>query len=243
LFFFYRYTFFFIRYGDLITIERVLGILQQRLYVLGDSQTGRQALRNRAFLFREGAATYKKENAAFPFLAMKTRSVKRSLFGFLGNYLGFQGYYNPFTGEAQVNTTVPLFLQPNIVCHEMAHQAGYAKENEANFVGYLSGRRSPNPCFRYSVYFDLLLYGLLEMQLRDTIRAAAIAKTLHPQVKNDIREWQDFRKRHKNPLETVVMWFYGQYLRANNMPSGMATYNEVIAWLIAYYKKEGAVAL
>ncbi len=56
----------------------------------------------------------------------------------LGNYLGFTGYYNPFTGEAQVNTTVPQFLLPNIALHEMGHQIGYAKEDEANFSAYLA---------------------------------------------------------------------------------------------------------
>jgi len=31
-------------------------------------------------------------------------SVKSSLFSYIGLYLGYGGYYNPFTGEAQVNT-------------------------------------------------------------------------------------------------------------------------------------------
>lgn len=221
-------------------LDTVMNILKERLNKLGDSQTGRQALRKRPFLFSEGTKTYRKENVPYPFMAMTNASVKRSMFGSIGNYLGFQGYYNPFTSEGQVNTTVPVFMRPNIVCHEMAHQAGYAKENEANFVGYLAGKFSPNPCFRYSVYFDMLLYGLVEMQVRDSARMPVFMKNLHPQVKADIREWQDFRRKHKNPIEGIVMWFYGQYLKANSMPSGLNTYNEVVAWLIAYYKKYGA---
>jgi hypothetical protein len=31
----------------------------------------------------------------------KYPSVKPSIFSYLGNYLGFTGYYNPFSGEAQ----------------------------------------------------------------------------------------------------------------------------------------------
>lgn len=221
-------------------LDTVLRIVSDRLHQLGDVQSERKALAKRSFLFSEGAKMYKKEYAPYPFMEIRHVSVKRSLFGRIGNYMGFQGYYNPITGEAQVNTTVPLFMQPNIVCHEMAHQAGYTKENEANFVGYLAGKQSPNPCFRYSAYFDLMLYGVLEMQLRDTARARILINELHPQVREDIREWQRFRKAHKSPVEYVVMWFYGQYLKANSMPSGVATYNEVIAWLIAYYKQYGA---
>jgi hypothetical protein len=79
------------------------------------------------------------------------------LWGWLGNYVGFTGYYNPFTGEAQVNTTVPKFLQPFTASHEVAHQLGYAKEMEANFVGYLAASHSTDTLFRYSVYLDLFL--------------------------------------------------------------------------------------
>jgi len=54
-----------------------------------------------------------------------------------------------------VNTTTPVFTQPFTTCHEIGHQLGYAKENEANFAGYLSARSSRDPAFLYSVYFDL----------------------------------------------------------------------------------------
>ena len=77
-------------------------------------------------------------------------SVKFSFYGYLANYLGFSGYYNPFTGEAQVNTTVPRFVQPFTTCHEIGHQLGYAKEKEANFCGFLATKSSPDPAFRYS---------------------------------------------------------------------------------------------
>ena len=56
----------------------------------------------------------------------------------------FLGYYNPFTGEAQVNTNVPAFVIPFTTCHEMAHQIGYASESEASFVGFLVIRNSNN---------------------------------------------------------------------------------------------------
>ena len=61
-----------------------------------------------------GKASLAYQNAAkkFSFLAYQPASIKPSLFSYAGNYLGFQGYYNPFSGEAQVNTTIPRFLEP-----------------------------------------------------------------------------------------------------------------------------------
>jgi hypothetical protein len=166
-------------------------------------------------------------------------SIKSSLFGWLDNYMGFGGYYNPFTGEAQVNTNVPAFTQPYTTCHEMAHQLGYAKENEANFVGYLAARSSPDPAFRYSVYFDLYLYAARELYLRDSNLVRPIRETLKPGIRRDFRELQQFNRKYINPFEPVIRKLYGNYLKANRQPQGMKTYDEVNAWLIAYGRKYG----
>ena len=42
-----------------------------------------------------------------PRFAYRVHSVKPSLFSYPGLYIGFAGYYNPFTGEAQVNMLDP----------------------------------------------------------------------------------------------------------------------------------------
>jgi Protein of unknown function (DUF3810) len=71
------------------------------------------------FLKTENA--YISAQKKYPFLRYEKRSIKKSIWGWLGNYTGFLGYYNPFTGEAQINTTVPKFTQPFTSCHEVAH--------------------------------------------------------------------------------------------------------------------------
>jgi hypothetical protein len=170
-------------------------------------------------------------------------SVKPSLYSYLGNYLGYTGYYNPFSGEAQVNTTVPLFIQPFTTCHEIGHQLGYAKENEANFAGYLSAKSSQNPAFRYSVYFDLYSYARFYLYKQDSVAAKQLDAQLHPGIKADYKELREFVKKHRNPVEVVIDKLYGQYLKANQQPSGKLSYNEVVAWLVAYYKKYGKEAI
>src|SRR6202000_2251370 len=51
-------------------------------------------------IFDESIDAYKTLAVTYPFLNYHPSSVKRSLWGWVGNYLGFAGYYNPFTGEA-----------------------------------------------------------------------------------------------------------------------------------------------
>lgn len=189
------------------------------------------------------AQSYQLATPVYPWLVYRNRSVKASLFSYLGDYMGYLGYYNPFTGEAQVNMTVPVFVLPFTACHEMGHQLGYAKENEANFAGYLSAKSSDNAAFRYSVYFELYNYGIRELYGRDSIAAIALNKQKPEQVKKDIIELRAFYTRYENPVEPYIRKLYGQYLKANEQPSGMQSYNEVMAFLIAYYKKYGEAAL
>ena len=208
--------------------------------------TGKQnraLISNKKSLFSSAIHSYEllgKKNIVF---AYKTPSVKPSLFSYMGNYLGYTGYYNPFSGEAHVNTTVPLFIQPFTTCHEIGHQLGYAKENEANFAGYLSAKNSTDPNFLYSVYFELYSYGRPYLYYQDSLLLKKLDSCLRPGIKHDFRELREFYLSHVNPAEKVIDRLYNQYLKANEQPSGRITYSEVIIWLVAYYRKYGKEAL
>ncbi len=228
--------------ADLDTLARVM---QNRVnYYAGYvTEQERDSFDRKRVLFRGAAEAYKQSAQQYPFLQYRNQSMKPSLFSYLGNYLGFQGYYNPFTGEGQVNTTVPRFIEPYVTTHEIAHQLGYAKESEANFVGYLAARRHPSAAFRYSVYYDMYNYAVNEIFLFDSLLARSIQDRVHIQVQKDQQEFRMFMRKYKNPVEKLIMWAYGQFLKANNQPAGKRSYNEVLIWLIAYYKKYGLQAL
>jgi Protein of unknown function (DUF3810) len=176
---------------------------------------------------------------SYPFIHYENASIKKTLFGRIENYMGFMGYYNPFTGEAQINTTVPSFAIPNVVAHEMAHQIGYAKEDEANFVAFLNAKNSKHIALRYSGYFDVLQYCSTELYHIDSNAVKKYKQQMHPTVRRHLVEWKQFYKSHQSFVSTLVMWIYNQYLKANDMPQGIATYNQVVALLIAYNKKYG----
>jgi hypothetical protein len=207
------------------------------------SRVNREAILRKRNLFDGATAAYDQLARSEADFTYTFRSVKPSLYSYLGNYLGYTGYYNPFSGEAQVNTTVPSFIQPFTTCHEIGHQLGYAKENEANFAGYLSAKSSKDALFRYSVYFDLYSYSRYYLFALDSVAAKKLDAQLPPGVKADYRELREFVKKYRNPIEVVIDHLYGQYLKANNQPGGKLSYNEVVAWLVAYYKKYGAAAI
>ena len=192
-------------------------------------------------LFSKINQAYAHAGVVYPFLKYQPVSLKPSLWSWLGNYMGFTGYYNPFTGEAQVNTLVPKFLQPFTTCHEVAHQLGYAKEMEANFVAYLAAAESKDTLLQYSVYLELFMYSNRNFFMNDSVAAKEIGKQLLPEVKADLKEWRAFNKKYRNPVEPVFRWIYGKYLERNQQPQGVLSYDEVTGFLIAYYKKFGKI--
>jgi len=225
---------------DTATLKQVTADLIKKVntYKLQIKDAGLVYPGNKA-IFKEAAAAYEQAEKRFSFLQYKNPSVKKSFFSEAGNYLGYLGYYNPFTGEAQVNVNVPQFLIPYITCHEIGHQLGYASESEANFVGYLAAKSSEDKLFNYSVYFDLFNYANNELFYRDSIAARANYKQLDTLVKLDMKAYRSYVLKYRNPIEPLVRIFYNNYLKANNQPKGIESYNEVIAWLIAYWKKYG----
>ncbi|MBK8521352.1 MAG: DUF3810 domain-containing protein [Ferruginibacter sp.] len=192
-------------------------------------------------LFVKVQDAYKKAEKIYPFLIYQPVSLKPSVWSWVGNYMGFTGYYNPFTGEAQVNTLVPKFLQPFTSCHEVAHQLGYAKEREANFVGFLSATASKDTLLHYSVYLDLFMYSNRNLFATDSVAAKEYRNKLVPAVIDDLKEWRAFYQKHRNPVEPVFRWIYGKYLEGNQQPQGVLSYDEVTGFIIAYYKKYGKI--
>jgi len=203
----------------------------------------RKALESNHTIHRLGIQSYQEASQRFPYLQYRQPSIKTSLYTYVGHFFGFTGYYNPISGEAQLKSTVPRFLQPFIMNHEIAHQVGYAKENEANLVAYLTGYRSSQPTVRYATYFEAYLYAIRDLGRRDSTLAKELHTSLHPQVQQDLVELMDYLVKNENVVEPYISRFYDQFLKLNRQPKGTRTYNEVVAWLIAFQKKYGLSAI
>jgi hypothetical protein len=190
-------------------------------------------------LRRECVASYQSAAHQYPFLYFEYSSAKPHSLYTIGNYLGFLGYLNPFTAEAQLNTTIPLMLKPAVMCHEMGHQTGYASESEANFIAFVTCRQSQSPAFRYSIYFDMYGYAVSDLYYRDSAYAKKELDRLPSKIKRDRWSVRQFFRQYKNPVTPLIDWFYDKYLKLNSQPKGRASYNEVVGWMIAYAKRYG----
>lgn len=173
-------------------------------------------------------------------LKLSTRiSLKPSLYSSMMNYMGVSGYFNPFTGEAQVNQQIPAVELPFTSCHEIAHELGYGFEYEANFIGYLVSTSDKNAFFNYSGHLTALMYALPELRSRDSTGFKKIIKTLTPGIIADIRNDLLYWRKYRGSTERLISYFYTGYLKANKQPQGMQSYSDLVPLLCAYYKQYG----
>ncbi|GAA3572059.1 DUF3810 domain-containing protein [Snuella lapsa] len=171
----------------------------------------------------------------FPHLEYHPTSVKKSLFSYPLTYMGFSGYLNPLTNEAQVDALIPASILPTTTSHEIAHQLGFAAENEANFIGCLAAISHDDKYFNYAGYTFALRYCLNEIYSRDEMLYETLVETVNKGILNNYKEVREFWEAHENPTEPLFKLFYSNYLKANKQNKGMESYSYVVALFVNYF--------
>ncbi len=172
-----------------------------------------------------------------PMFKYQRPSLKKSVFSYFLTYMGYSGYLNPFTNEAQVNAKIPKFRYPFVSSHEVGHQIGYSAENETNFVGYLAATENEDIYFKYSAYTCVLGYCLNEIKINDEEKFNRLYNELNPGITKNYDEVANFWAAHENPLEPVFKSIFNTFLKANNQADGIQSYSKVVALLVNYHKR------
>ncbi len=189
-------------------------------------------------LFNKTMDGYKVIAKEHPIFAYKAKSIKQSIYSLPLTYMGFSGYLNPFTNEAQIDGLIPLYQYPATACHEQAHQLGYAAENETNFIGYLASINNPDIYYKYSGYVSALRQCLNEVYRRDKESFELLKTKINKGILLNFQESNTFWNNYKNPLEPVFKVIYSNFLKANNQDKGIESYSYAVALLVNYYKEK-----
>ncbi len=187
-------------------------------------------------MFKSTINGYTNLKKDFPSLELGTQSVKKSNWSVGLTYMGYSGYLNPFSGEAQVNSLIKTYKFPVVSCHEQAHQLGFAKENEANFIATLASIYNDDPYVQYTGYIFALRYCVNEISRRDSDKYQEILTTINPGILDSYREMREFWDSYDNPFEVFSKGFYNLFLKANNQPKGIKTYSYMVALVVNYFE-------
>ena len=191
----------------------------------------------RSEVFDKTLDGYTSLKSKFPKLNYPPSSIKNSLLRYPLSIMGYSGYLNPITNEAHINGMVPRHRWSVISCHEQAHQLGFAKENEANFLAVMATLDNKDLYFQYSGSIFALRYSINDVYRRDEELGKKLREKIHPGIFKTYKASRDFWNEMDNPLEPVFELFYSNYLKANNQPAGLKSYSYMVALLVNYDKK------
>ena len=165
-------------------------------------------------------------------------SFKPSLFRGVMSYSGILGYYNPFTAEAQYNPELPATYLPFTLAHESAHQMGYAREQEANFIAFLLGKESTNPELRYSTYYFVLKSLLNSLAEKNPHFVRQVISNYSLGMKRDCAAEKKFVQDHKGILEDFFGFTNDLFLKSNRQ-DGSITYSYFVDLMVRFERNPG----
>ena len=167
--------------------------------------------------------------------------VKPVLLSEAMSYTHITGVYTFFTGEANVNVHFPDYTIPYTAAHELAHQRGIAREDEANLVAYLVCRESDDPYIRYSGTLGLYEYLLsaLAKADRELYRESYLA--LPESIKGEERAYAEFFEPYRDSTASKISSATNDaYLKGQGESAGTKSYGMVVDLAVAMHKRESA---
>ena len=187
-------------------------------------------------ILSQSPVVYDQAEALFPFLEFDDTGVKPMFFSRFMSATGFTGVYCPFTGEANVNVDSPACLLPSTAAHEMAHQRGFASEQECNFLAVLASTTSGLPAYVYAGYLMGFIHLGNALYSVDPDTYWAIRHALPETVQSDLNDnnayWAQF---DDTALQKASNTFYDGMLKAYGDEDGIRSYGTVVDLLVAYY--------
>ena len=178
----------------------------------------------------------KKLAETYDFLDVYYVRPKAILWSEFMSHANFTGIYSPFTGESQYNALIPQYNLPHTVCHELSHSAGFEREDEANFIGFLACLESDDPAFVYSGYLLGYIYATNALYSADYDRFLEARKGLDPKASHDLDVNTEYWSRYKGKVAEVSDQINNSTLEFHGVEDGVKSYGRVVDLMIAWYR-------
>lgn len=188
-------------------------------------------------LLQQSFENYQLAAVKYDFIEMPASPPKAILSSILFSYNGISGIYNPFTGEANVNVLNSEFMLPVVALHELTHQQGIAREDEANFLAYLIAQESEDSFTRYSGDMLVLIHGLNNLRAMDDKRYNVLYESLSPGIISDLKAHQKLWAKYQGALDRFQDSLNDHYLKINGQETGVESYSDMIELYVAWTLK------
>jgi hypothetical protein len=172
----------------------------------------------------------------YPFLGGKYGPPKPVLLSRLMSHSNIIGIYSCLTGEANIDIDIPEMSLASTVMHEMAHQRGFAREDEANYIAYKTCMAHPDIDFKYSGSVMALQYSMNALYAESPDRYFDVASNYSPGYRRDLEAEVKYWKQFQGITKEVANKMNDTYLKMNGQEDGVKSYGRMIDLLLAEYK-------
>lgn len=152
-------------------------------------------------------------------------------------YTHISGVYTFFSGEANLNIHFPDYTLPYTAAHELSHQRGIAREDEANFIAFLVCACSEDAYIRYSGYQNLFEYVLSALYSANPEYYYEVIADTDLRIRYEMSAYSKFFDKYReSTVSTVSGAINDTYLKAQGQEAGSKSYGRVVDLAVAYYK-------
>lgn len=180
---------------------------------------------------------YEKASVIYPELSGKYGPPKPILLSEKMSYTGITGIYMPYTGEPNVNISIPDFDIAFTAAHEMAHQRGFAREDEANYIAYLTCTMHPDADFQYSGLLLALINSMNALADKNIVEYKLLTEKYSMGVRRDLLYNDNFWSKYKGSVQKTANNVNDSYLKSNGQQEGVESYGKMVDLLLAEYRK------
>lgn len=172
-----------------------------------------------------------------PFISLSPGRIKPIMLSEPMSYTHITGVYTFFTGEANLNVNFPDYTLPFTAAHELAHQRGIAREDEANFVAFLVCMESSDPYIRYSGLLNLYDYVISALSQADRKLFTEQYATLPVEIRRERSAYGLFFEKYRdNIVADISNATNDLYLQSQGNAAGAKSYGMVVELAVAYYR-------
>ena len=157
------------------------------------------------------------------------------------SYAHITGVYTFFTGESNINVGFPDYTIPYTAAHELAHQRGIAREDEANMMAFLVSVESDDIYIRYCAYVNMYEYVANALYKADRTLYRKADAMLSRKVYGEQVAYSKFFKKYVKSVTSQISGAVNDAYLQSQGTAGRKSYGMVVDLTVAYLKSNSLI--
>jgi hypothetical protein len=134
---------------------------------------------------------------------------------------------------------VPILYFAASSLHETAHQRGFSREDEANFLAYYVASYSENVSVDYSGTMLALAESMNQLYENNHDLYFKLRENYSQGIERDLKNNYEYWQKFESPVEATSKAVNNTFLQANMQQDGVKSYGRMVDLLIALWRSGG----